>query len=206
MSERYELDAKFVVGYAGAIGPSNDVEHNVPEAARTLMNRGRDDIVFLIAGDGKSRPALETLTRGLPNVRLIGTLPKAEVPRLTRTADALLVLFADKPILATNSPNKFFDGLATGKPMIVNSDGWTRALVEEHDAGAYFPATDGVALADIIEQLADNPDRRALMGANARALAQAQFSRDLLAAKVLRVLEDAQSGADRNLTSDANGQ
>jgi glycosyltransferase involved in cell wall biosynthesis len=206
MSQRYELDDKFVVGYAGAIGPSNDVEHNVPEAARTLLDRGRHDIVFLIAGDGKSRPALETLTRDLPSVRLIGTLPKAEIPRLTRTADALLVLFADRPILATNSPNKFFDGLATGKPMIVNSDGWTRGLVEKYDAGAYFPATDGAALADVIERLADNPNQRERMGANARALAEAQFSRDLLAAKVLRVLEDARtSGADRNLESDASG-
>jgi glycosyltransferase involved in cell wall biosynthesis len=190
--ERLGLAGKFVVGYAGAIGPSNDVEHNVPEAARTLLARGREDIVFLIAGDGKSYPQLESVTRDLPNVRLIGTLPKAEIPRLTRTADTLLVLFADKPILATNSPNKFFDGLATGRPMIVNSDGWTRGLVEDHSAGAYFPATNGAALADVIERLADHPDERARIGVNARALAEAQFSRDLLAAKVLSVLADAQ--------------
>jgi len=197
MVRRYELAEKFVVGYAGAIGPSNDLEQNVPQAARTLLDRGRDDVVFLIAGDGKSLSKLEALTAGLPNVRLVGTLSKSEVPRITRTADILLVLFADKPILTTNSPNKFFDGLATGKPMIVNSDGWTRALVEQYDAGAYFPATDGVALADVIERLADNPDELARMGANARALAEAQFSRDVLAAKVLCVLEEAQA-ADTN--------
>ena len=195
---RYQLSEKFVVGYAGAIGPSNDLEHNIPEAARLLQDRGREDIVFLIAGDGKSRPILETLTHDLPNVLLIGSVPKIDIPRITRTADALLVLFADKPILATNSPNKFFDGLATGRPMIVNSDGWTRTLVEEYDAGAYVPAGDAAALADCIERLADNPQERARMGENARALAETRFARDLLAAQVLSVLENVHQDSDRN--------
>jgi glycosyltransferase involved in cell wall biosynthesis len=187
--ERYGLAGKFVVGYAGAIGPSNDVEGNVPKAARILLDRGRDDIVFLIAGDGKSKPALEEMTEPLGNVKLVGSVPKAEVPRLTRTADTLLVLFADKPILATNSPNKFFDGLATGRPMIVNSPGWTRQLVEDHDAGAYFPAGDGAALADVLERLADDPASVARMGANARTLAESCFARDILAEQVLALLE-----------------
>lgn len=189
--ERYGLEGKFVVGYAGAIGPSNDVQGNVPGAARLLHGRGRDDIVFVLAGEGKSLPELEQMTADLPNVQLVGSMPKAEVPRFTRTADALLVLFADKPILATNSPNKFFDGLATGRPMIVNSDGWTRDLVEEHEAGAYVPARDAVALADAIERLADDPELRERVGTNARRLAETHFARDLLAEEVRCVLEAA---------------
>ncbi|MEN6429367.1 MAG: glycosyltransferase family 4 protein, partial [Coriobacteriales bacterium] len=61
-------EGAFVVGYAGAIGPSNAVEAHVPAAARVLHERGRDDIVFVIAGDGKSLPALTEAVRGLPNV------------------------------------------------------------------------------------------------------------------------------------------
>ena len=187
-SRKHGLAHKFVVGYAGAIGPSNDLEGNIPVAAKTLLERGRDDIVFVIAGDGKSKPELEARTADMPNVKLIGSLPKSEVPKLTRTSDALLVLFADKPILATNSPNKFFDGLATGRPMIVNSNGWTRELVEDNAAGLYFPANNGVALADALERLADNPAERKRLGANARSLAETQFARDILAEKVLGVL------------------
>ncbi|MBC7266072.1 MAG: glycosyltransferase family 4 protein [Coriobacteriia bacterium] len=184
-------DGAFVVGYAGAIGPSNAVEAQVPEAARALHERGRDDIVFVIAGDGKCLPKLKELTDGLPNVRLVGSLPKKDVPVLTRSADVLMTLFADVPILATNSPNKFFDGLASGRPMIVNSNGWTRALVEEHDCGVYVPAGDGVALADALEKLASDRDRLEEMGRNARRLAEERFSRDDLADQVLAVLEDA---------------
>ncbi len=194
LTERYGLGDRFVVGYAGAIGPSNDVEGNVPEAARLLHERGRDDIVFLIAGDGKSLPTVRERTEGLPNVVIAGSMPKAEVPRFTRTADALMVLFADKPILATNSPNKFFDGLATGRPMIVNSAGWTKDLVQDNECGMYFPAGDGAALADAVERLADDADLRARMGVNARALAEREFARDILAARVFSVLEKATRG------------
>ncbi|TLM98999.1 MAG: glycosyltransferase family 4 protein, partial [Actinobacteria bacterium] len=128
---------------------------------------------------------------GLPNVIFTGSMPKAEVPRFTRTADALMVLFADKPILATNSPNKFFDGLATGRPMIVNSAGWTKDLVETHEAGLYFPAENGAALAAAVTRLADDADLRARMSANARSLAETRFARDILAAQVLETLERA---------------
>lgn len=189
--ERYGLEGRFIVGYAGALGPSNDVENNVPQAARLLAERGRGDIAFLVAGDGKSADELARRTEGLDNVVLAGSMPKAEVPRFTRTADVLMVLFADKPILATNSPNKFFDGLATGRPMIVNSAGWTKEIVEANEAGAYFPAGDGGALATLVEQLADDKALRERMGANARALAESRFARDLLAEQVRRVLEDA---------------
>lgn len=181
----------FVVGYAGAIGPSNAVEAQVPEAARILHERGRDDIVFVIAGDGKCLPALREATAGLPNVKLVGSLPKKDVPTLTRSADVLMTLFADVPILATNSPNKFFDGLASGRPMIVNSPGWTKDLVEEHDCGLYVPAGDGRALADALERLAADREVLERMGRNARRLAEERFGRDMLADAALRVLQDA---------------
>jgi len=188
---RYGLAGRFVVGYAGAIGPSNALHEQVPEAARALKERGRDDIVFVIAGGGKSLDTLRELTEGLGNVLLLGPIPKAEVPPLLRSADALMTLFGDVPILATNSPNKFFDALATGKPVIVNQPGWTRELAEQHEVGLYAPSGDGVALADAILALADDPERAARMGAAARNLAEQQFGRDLQAERIVAVIEDA---------------
>jgi len=195
----HELEGRFVVGYAGAIGPSNAVEEHVPEAARLLKERDRDDIVFVIAGDGKSRPALEyaIAAQGLDNVRLIGLLPKREVPTLTRSADVLLTLFADVPILATNSPNKFFDALASARAVIVNQPGWTRQLAEEHEVGIYIPVGDGRALADAVIRLADDPSLLSRMSRNARALAEREFARDILAEQLITVLESAAASSER---------
>lgn len=190
------LSNRFVVGYAGAIGPSNALEKSVPEAARILAQRGRDDIAFVIAGDGKCLPGLrETAARlGLHNLKLLGPLPKRDVPRLTRSADLLMTLFADKPILALNSPNKFFDALASGRPVLVNQPGWTRELVEQNEVGVAVPAEDGLAMADAIVRLADDPGRAARMGVNARRLAEQRFGREELAAQVLEVLQSASRG------------
>ncbi|MBI5232234.1 MAG: glycosyltransferase family 4 protein [Coriobacteriales bacterium] len=191
--EKYGLAGKFVVGYAGAIGPSNAVEQQVVPAAAELKRRGRDDIVFFIIGDGKSVPTFkeQIAEQELDNVVLAGEMPKKEIPRVTRTSDVVMALFADKPILATNSPNKFFDGLASGRPVLVNSPGWTRELVEEHEVGAYVPQGDGVATAEALIRIADDDALRERMGENALALAKAQFGRDELAHKVIAVLERA---------------
>lgn len=189
--ERFGLQDRFVVGYTGAIGPSNGLHDQIPEAARILEERGRHDIVFLIAGDGKSLPLLKERTSERSNVVLAGTVPKKDVPLITRTADVLLTLFADVPILATNSPNKFFDALASGRPVIVNQPGWTRSLVLDNDAGLAVKAGDGAALAEAVIALADDPQRRERMGRNARMLAEREFSRDMQADRMLALLKDA---------------
>lgn len=187
---RYDLEGLFVVGYTGAIGPSNAVEDHVPKAAQVLHELGRTDIIFVIAGDGKCLPILQERTAGLPNVRLVGPVPKREVPRFTRTADVLLTLFADVPVLATNSPNKFFDALASGRTVIVNQPGWTRELVLEHEIGVAIKAGDGEGLAHAILALADAPERLKRMGQNARELAEREFDRDKMADRLLGMLRD----------------
>jgi glycosyltransferase involved in cell wall biosynthesis len=189
--ERYGLAGRVVVAYTGAVGPSNALEDQLPEAARELSRRGVDEVRFLVVGGGRSIPALSDAVEDLPNVILAGTLPKVEIPRVTRTADVLLVLFADVPILSTNSPNKLFDALASGRPVIVNSPGWTKALVENAACGLYVPPGSGPGLADAIERLVRDPALRADMGRRARELAESRFARDELSARVLDVLESA---------------
>jgi glycosyltransferase involved in cell wall biosynthesis len=192
MLTRLGTGERFAVGYAGAIGPSNAVDV-VTRAAAILRERGRADIVFVLAGDGKSLPAIRehVEAEGLDNVKLVGSLPKHDVPPFLRSCDALMTLFADVPILATNSPNKFFDGLASGRPMIVNSPGWTKGIVEDDDAGVHIPADDPRALADAVAALADDRTGAEAKGKNARETAERLFGRDDMARKLIAVLEDA---------------
>jgi glycosyltransferase involved in cell wall biosynthesis len=197
MEERLGVRGRFVVGYVGAIGPSNSPE-TIVEAARLLKQRGRDDIAIVMAGDGKLVPVVSRLISdlALDGLILAGSIPKRDVPALLRTCDVLLVHLAKVPVLYTGSPNKLFDGLATGRPIIVNSPGWTKPLVTEADAGLFVEPEDPVALADAIVSLADDPDGVARMGANARALAEREFARDDQADRLVEVLARA-SGAGR---------
>ncbi|MDO8963157.1 MAG: glycosyltransferase family 4 protein [Coriobacteriia bacterium] len=188
--ERFGLSGRFVVGYAGALGPAN-APLTIVEAARILSERGRDDVVILLAGDGKMLPEVTRLVAelGLTNVRVAGSFPKHDMPAMLRTCDVLLAHFANVPVLFTCSPNKLFDALATGRPIIVNSPGWTRPLVTDNDAGLFVEPEDAVALADAIETLADDPVTVVRMGRNARTLAEREFSRDDQADRLIELLK-----------------
>jgi glycosyltransferase involved in cell wall biosynthesis len=188
---RYGLEGKVVVGYTGAIGPSNAV-HVIAEAARLLKERDRDDITIVLAGDGKCRPDIERTKdqQDLGNLLILGSVPKSEMPALLRTCDILLAHLAKVPVLYTGSPNKLFDALATGRPIIVNSPGWTKPLVEDHGAGVFVEPEDATQLADAIEMLADDPAGRERMGANARRLAEQDFNRDFQADRLIALLDD----------------
>lgn len=192
---KHGLEGKFVALYAGAMGRANGLDQLV-DAAQALRRRGDERVAIVALGDGGERPRLEERAResGLDNLRFLPPVPKEELAGIVGAADVTLTIFAPYPVLETNSPNKFFDSLAAGKPAVVNLDGWVRRLVEENDAGAWVAAGNPEALAWALSALAGDPERVERMGQNARALAEREFSRDLMAERLERTLEEAVAG------------
>jgi glycosyltransferase involved in cell wall biosynthesis len=190
--EQHGLEGRFVALYAGAMGRANGLDQLV-EAAEALRRRGDERVVIVAVGDGGERPRLQERVRelGLENLRFLPPVAKEELAGILGASDVTLTIFAPYPVLETNSPNKFFDSLAAGKPVVVNLDGWLRRLVEENDAGAWVPAGEPEALAWAVSALAGDPERVERMGHNARALAEREFSRDLMAERLVRTLEEA---------------
>ncbi len=186
------LGDRFVAAYFGTMGEANDLGQ-VIEAAVLLRDRGVDDVVFALQGDGKRRAEIEAAVRdrGLGNVVLLPAGDKRAAARLAAASDACMTIFKAVPILATNSPNKLFDTFAAGRPAIVNTDGWQRELVESNDAGLFARPGDPADLAARVLELRDDRDRARRMGANGRVLAEREFDRDKLAARLRAVLEEA---------------
>jgi glycosyltransferase involved in cell wall biosynthesis len=172
---------RFLVSYFGTMGEANDLSLAI-EAARLLP-----DMPFVLMGDGKRRAELEGSAP--PNVSFPGAAAsKDEVAALAARSGVCLTFFKDVPVLATNSPNKLFDTFAAGRPAIVNMDGWMRQLVEDNDAGFYV--RDAADLAQKLAWLRAHPEEVERIGRNGRALAEREFGRDLLAGRVLDVLEE----------------
>lgn len=188
--EPFGIADRFVAVHAGSMGEANGLDYLLDTAA-SLQRRGEHDIAIAIAGRGGTRPHLErrVAREGLDNVVFLGSWPRRDLGPLVSSCDACLVIFADRPVLATNSPNKLFDGLAAGLPTIVNSPGWTCALITARDAGRHVDAARPVELADALVQLRDDPGLRGRQGANARALAETTFARARLGARFRLVLE-----------------
>ena len=189
---RHGLEGRFVALYAGAMGRANGLDQLV-DAAAALRRWGDTRVAIVALGDGGERPRLEERAQelGLDNLLFLPAVPKDELAGILGAADVTLTVFAPHPILETNSPNKFFDSLAAGKPVVVNLDGWLRGLVEEHEAGVWVPAGNAEALAGALSALAANPERVEQMGRKARALAEREFGRDEMADRLARTLEEA---------------
>jgi len=88
----------------------------------------------------------------------------------------------------TTYPNKVFDYMASGKPVILAIDGVIRQVIEDAGGGIPVPPGDPVALSKAILFLADNPDLSHNMGCQARIYVETHFDRVILATKLLDIM------------------
>src|SRR5208337_2634049 len=118
----HALEGRFVAAYIGTLGLAHGLM-TVVNAAERL--RDREDIAFLLLGDGADRARLEgeVLRRGLSNLRLLGLRPRAEIPAWIASVDVALVLLRDLPVFETVIPSKIFEFLAQERPVILAARG-----------------------------------------------------------------------------------
>src|SRR6185369_4618131 len=146
------LENKFVVLYAGALGQANDID-TILRAAQRL--NGEEKIRFVLFGDGKERPRLQSEAERmkLSNVIFAGVRAKKEMPLIVASADVCLAILQDIPMFRTTYPNKVFDYMAAGRATVLVIDGVSRKLIEDSYGGAYVQPGDDQQLAETILDL-----------------------------------------------------
>lgn len=186
-------DGDFVTIFCGAHGTANGLDA-VINAAKVLKNRNEKNIKLLFIGDGKLKPGLKERAQReqLDNCVFLDPMPKLELARITAAADVGLMILANVPAFYFGtSPNKFFDYIASGLPVLNNYPGWLAEIIEKNDCGVAVRPDDPDAFSDALIQLRDNPDVRSRKGRNARALAEREFNRANLADQFVAFLEKA---------------
>jgi glycosyltransferase involved in cell wall biosynthesis len=189
--ERYGLSGKFVCSYVGTIGMAHGLDV-VLRSARRLKEAGRDDIVFLLVGDGARRAALEEQARedGLADrVVFTGRLAKDEMPTVLASSDACLVHLRGTELFGTVIPSKIFETMAMERPIIMGVKGPARQIVMDAGAGMPMEPDSDEELSRIIRQLADNRAGTVAMGRRGRAYVLEHYNRDRLAGEYLELLE-----------------
>jgi len=169
--------------FAGTHGIANGLDA-VLDAAAVLKQRGRSDIKLLLIGQGKLKAALQARAarEGLDNVVFHDPVNKASLAGLMAATDLGLQILANVPAFYYGtSPNKFFDYIAAGLPVLNNYPGWLANMITKPRCGFAIPPDNPVAFADALEQAAADHDALKAMGQRGRALAETQFDRIKLA-------------------------
>ena len=183
--------ADLLAAFTGAHGRANGLDA-VLDAAAELLRRGRRDIKLLFVGDGALKPALvaRAASEGLDNCLFLDPLPKYRLAQVMHGVDVGLMVLANVPAFYYGtSPNKFFDYIAGGLPVLNNYPGWLADMIAGNRCGLAVPPDDPVAFAGALEYLADHRAELADMGRNARRLAEREFGRSALADRFVGVLE-----------------
>ena len=193
IAQQFGVDMqKFNVVHFGSMGVANGLKYII-DAAKALQGRGISDVNFVFMGGGTTEPKLKKMVeeQGLKNVQFLGNHPMGTLAEVVNLCDVSITSFLNLPILKTNSPNKMFDSLSAGKPIIVNSSGWTKDLVEEENCGFFVDPEKPEELSEKLQAYKDNKETLRIWGENARRLSVEVFDKSLLSAQVADVIEMA---------------
>jgi glycosyltransferase involved in cell wall biosynthesis len=178
----HNLGSSFIALYAGAHGISNDLEVVLSAAAKTQQKK---DIKYVFVGDGKEKNHLVQMAEELhlDNVFFLPPVPKNQMSEVIAAANACIAILKPLEMYKTTYPNKVFDYLAAGRPILLVIDGVIRDVVEKAHAGIFVPPGDADALANAVIQIASDKITAKRMGANGREYVASHFDRSKLAAQ-----------------------
>ncbi|MCH8083159.1 MAG: glycosyltransferase family 4 protein [Myxococcales bacterium] len=187
---KFDLGDAFVCSYIGTIGMGSGLEV-VLRAARLLRDEGREDIVFMLVGDGAVREALERTARqeGLKRVVFTGRQDKRAVPDFLTMADACLVHLLRRDLFRTVLPSKIFEATAMKKPIILGVEGSAAQIVREANAGICIEPENEGELVEAVKRLAGDRNLADRMGQAGFESIAAAYDYDRLAEKYAEIIE-----------------
>ncbi|KJS70002.1 MAG: glycosyltransferase [Pseudomonas sp. BICA1-14] len=177
--------------FAGTHGVANGLDA-VLDVAVELKRRDRSDIKLMLIGQGKLKPALQERAsrEKLENIVFHDPVNKARLAGLMAGTDVGLQTLANIPAFYYGtSPNKFFDYIAAGLPVLNNYPGWLAGMIRDNQCGFAVEAEAPQAFADALEQAANDRAALRVMGMRARELAEREFDREQLGNRFVDWLE-----------------
>ena len=198
LKAKWGLTSKFVCSYSGTIGMACGLDI-VLRAATRLKAVGRNDISFLLVGDGAVRAELQerALAMGLSNVVFTGRQDKAAMPALLSVSDACLVHLRKTELFTSVMPSKIFEAAGMARPIINGVDGFAADFVGKAGAGICIEPDNDTQLVDAVLKLADSPGLCRQLGNAGHQFVSAHYEREALARDYIRLLRPFESRAAR---------
>lgn len=189
--ERLGVYGKFVVSYIGAVGVANGLDYFLECA--NAARKAKLPIHFFICGDGALVDRLKKNAQqlSLANLTFLDFTNRKGVQDLLNVTDASFICYKQVPILETGSPNKFFDGLAAGKLIIINFEGWIKKEIEENQCGFYANPQQPTDFVRKITPFLNDQKLLSRYQVASRHLAEKKYSRKQLSAEFAAVFSSS---------------
>jgi glycosyltransferase involved in cell wall biosynthesis len=160
----------------------------VIEAARRY--RG-EPAKWTLLGNGPLRKACEEQAAGLRNVAFEDWMPYDQLPARIQQADILLGVFGTTAKASRVIPNKVFQSLASGRPVVTRSAGAypDDLAAEAHSGLVWVPAGDAQGLAERVADLASDRDALHQLGLAAGETSRKHFSESVVRRQLSEALD-----------------
>lgn len=191
LQREHDLQGKFVASYIGTIG----MAHRADVLLEAAQHCNEPEIVFMVVGAGAKRDELEAQQARLqlPNVRLVGKVPKEVVPYLLALSNVSVVHLRESPLFESVIPSKIFEAMASRTPIVLGVRGEAQGIIEEAKAGLSIPPENPESLVDAVQRLKRNPDLHARMAESGYEYVHTHFDRHDLAREYAALLEEVAS-------------
>ncbi len=183
LEKKFGVEGKFVISYIGAFGLANDLDLLLQNAFES--QQAELPVFFLLCGDGAMVDKLKEKQKeyDLRNLKFIPFQNRIGVREVMNVTDATFISYKSIPILETGSPNKYFDGLASGKLILINFGGWIKEEIETHRCGVFIDPRSPNDFAKKIQPFIDSPELLHQYQQSSRTLAESVYSRKVLGEK-----------------------
>jgi glycosyltransferase involved in cell wall biosynthesis len=115
------------------------------------------DIRFLIGGDGPDRYLVEEYAKKYSNITYLGYVKAKDIPGYTAISDAIVYTYKeDDPNARFSAPNKLFEALAAGKPIITGNFGEIAKIVREEQCGVVLEPLNSETLREAFYDFSTN--------------------------------------------------
>jgi len=164
-----DLKGKFLLVYSGGIGPHRGVDVAIKGMSH-VSNPENIHLVIVGFGSNAVMQNLQQLVaeRKLSNVHFLGYQPFSKFFSYMSLADVNVIPHQSNGHTDHTIPHKLFQGMMTGKPILVSSSAPLKRVVESCNSGLVFTAGDEKDFAQKVNQLYADKAQCATLGANGR--------------------------------------
>lgn len=185
--EKIKSRHSFLIGYTGSHGIANALE-NLINAVEILNN---DHLAFILVGKGPEKEKLQTLAAKSDNIYFFDPVTKAQIPDLLAHFDLLFIGWQRQALYRFGvSPNKLFDYMMSGKPVIQAIEAGNDLVTESGCGISIEPENPKILAETLLKMKMLNNSELAQMGESGRHYVMQNHDYKVLSEKCLKILSE----------------